>query len=267
MTIEDLSEEHVGTYCKCLEEWSPEMDDEGGHKRQWYEGKKARGLRVKLAKDEGGRIVGMIQYVPAEQAPIIGEGLYYVYCVWVHGHKAGVGDQQHRGIGKALLKAAEEDVRRLGGKGLAAWGVRLPFFMRSSWFKKQGYKRADGDGIVELVFKGFTDDAKPPLLIKQTKKVEGGKDRVRITSFINGWCPAQNIVYERAKRVAEEHKDYVEHVSVRTDEREGLIEYGIVDALFIDGKRVRTGPPPSYDKLKKLVEKRIKARKLAKAQP
>ena len=34
-------------------------------------------------------------------------------------------------------------------------------------------------------------------------------------------------------------------------------EGGIVDALFIDDKRVRTGPPPSYEKIKKLIKKNI----------
>jgi len=33
---------------------------------------------------------------------------------------------------------------------------------------------------------------------------------------------------------------------------------GIVDAFFIDGKQVRTGPPPSYEKIKKLIAKRVK---------
>jgi len=35
-----------------------------------------------------------------------------------------------------------------------------------------------------------------------------------------------------------------------------LLEWGIWDSLFIDGKEIRTGPPPSYEKLKGLIEKR-----------
>ena len=55
----------------------------------------------------------------------------------------GRGDNNYRkqGIGKALLKAVEEDVREKGAKGLVVWGIILPLFMRASWFKKQGYKK------------------------------------------------------------------------------------------------------------------------------
>ena len=33
---------------------------------------------------------------------------------------------------------------------------------------------------------------------------------------------------------------------------------GQTDAIFIDGKQVRTGPPPSYEKIRKMIEKRAK---------
>jgi hypothetical protein len=35
-------------------------------------------------------------------------------------------------------------------------------------------------------------------------------------------------------------------------------EWGISDAVFINDKEIRTGPPPSYDKIKKLIKKRVK---------
>jgi len=41
-------------------------------------------------------------------------------------------------------------------------------------------------------------------------------------------------------------------------ERKNLEEWGIPNGLYIDGKAVRTGPPPSYKKIYKLIEKRIK---------
>lgn len=264
MKIVDLSENHVATYCKCLEDWSTEFDDAGDHKKLWYGKEKDNGLKVKLAEDDNGDIVGMIHYIPAEYAPIIGKDVYYIYCIWVHGHKKGVGNHQHKGIGKMLLKAAEEDVKATGSKGLVAWGVTLPFFMRSSWFKKQGYKKVDKDGISELVLKSFVEDKdiEKPALIKQKRKIESGVDRVKVTCFMNGWCPAQNIVYERAKRVAGEYPDQVEFVGINTNDRSLLLEYGIVDGLFVDDKQIRTGPPPSYEKLKKIIGKKVKKRRI-----
>ncbi len=83
-----------------------------------------------------------------------------------------------------------------------------------------------------------------------------------VTSFINGWCPAQNIVHERARRASEEFGDIVEFREIRTMDRAVLCEWGISDGLFIDGKQVRTGPPPSYEKIRRRIGKRVKKCKL-----
>lgn len=82
--------------------------------------------------------------------------------------------------------------------------------------------------------------------------------KVTITAFINGWCPAQNLVFERAKRAASEFEDNVIFHEINTFNREIFLEWGIVDALFIDKKEVRTGPPPSYEKIKKKIAKKVK---------
>ncbi len=87
---------------------------------------KEKGLRVKLALDDQGIVGGMIQYAPIENSTVEGQGLYFVYCIWVHGRKEGRGDFRKRGMGKALLQNAEENVRQLGAKGLVAWGISLP---------------------------------------------------------------------------------------------------------------------------------------------
>jgi len=263
MEIVDLSDNEVPTYCKCLEDWSHEFDDEGGRKLAWYGRMKERGLRVKLAREEDGRVVGMIQYAPADAAPVDGEGIYYVYCVWVHGYDEGVGRHQGRGIGKRLLAAAEADAKSLGSKGLAAWGLRLPFFMRSAWFKKQGYRVVDRDGMMELVFKPFVEGASPPRFLERRDRPAAGASRVTVTAYTNGWCPAQNIVYERAQRASADFPGAVDFVGVDTSGKETLAARGIADGLFIDGKEVRTGPPPSYERIHALIGKQVKKRHLA----
>jgi len=71
------------------------------------------------------------------------------------------------------------------------------------WFKKQGYTKVDQSGLLGpvLLWKPFSDDSIPPTWIKRKKKPEKNPDKVTVTGFINGWCPAQNIVFERAKQV------------------------------------------------------------------
>jgi GNAT superfamily N-acetyltransferase len=259
--IIDLTPELETTYLICLEEWSEEMKEAGDHKSRWYSRMKDRGLRVKLARDESGIVGGMIQYLPIEEYGLLaGRDLYFVLCVWVHGYTEGRGNFQKRGMGKALLRAAEEDSRALGKKGIAAWGVALPFWMRASWFKKQGYRAVDRNGIAVLVWKPFAEDAVAPKWIRRKKKPGKTAGKVTVSAFVNGWCPAQNLVYERARRAAAEFGDKVVFQSYDTLEREVFEEWGISDGLFIDGKEVRTGPPPSFEAIQGLIRKR--ARKL-----
>jgi GNAT superfamily N-acetyltransferase len=257
MEIIDLNEKYRDTYLVCLEDWSEEIKEGGNHKEAWFQRMKDKGLRVKLAVD-GGKACGMIQYVPIEYSFAEGQDAYFVHCIWVHGHKQGVGNHQKKGIGKALLRAAEEDAKSVGAKGLAVWGVSLPFFMKASWFRKQGYAKVDKVGMQVLLWKPFADDALPPKWIREKKRPQKKEGKVAVTAFLNGWCPAMNMTFERAKRAAREFGDQVEFQDIRTIDRPTFLNWGIADAVFIDGKPVRTGPPPSYDKIKKKIAQRAK---------
>jgi len=259
MKIIDLNEKYLKTYFCCLEDWSDEMKEAGDHKQHWFEKMKDKGLRVKLALDEEGNACGMIQYLPIEHSFVDGKDLYFIPCIWVHGYKKkGVGNMQKQGMGKALLKVSEEDAKQLGAKGIAAWGLALPFWMKASWFKKQGFKKADKMGMQVLLWKQFSENAVAPKWFSQKKKPENIPGKVTITSFINGWCPAYNIVHERAKRAALEFGEKVEFREINTFDKTVIEEWGHSDALFIDGKQVRTGPPPSFEKIKKKIGKRVK---------
>ncbi len=259
MKIIDLNEEQEKLYFVCLEDWNEEMKEAGNHKETWYSKMKDKGLRVKLALDDKGQVGGMIQYVPIEHSFAEGKNLYFVNCIWVHGHKQGRGNFRKRGMGKALLQAAEDDARALDAKGIAAWGIPLPFWMKASWFRKHGYRKVDQQGFFGqvLLWKPFTNDAIPPKWINQKKKPELIPGRVTVTAFLNGWCPAQSLVFERAKRAAAEFGDKVLFQPIYTFDRDTFLEWGITDALFVDGKQVRTGPPPSYAKIKKIIAKRV----------
>ncbi|MCX6562176.1 MAG: GNAT family N-acetyltransferase [Candidatus Aminicenantes bacterium] len=257
MEIIDLDEKHLGDFLVCLEPWSEEMKDAGDHKALWRRRMKDKGLRIKVAVD-GDKTLGMIQYVPIEHGFAEGRDAYFVHCIWVHGYKQGVGNHQKRGIGKALLKAAEEDAAARGAKGMAAWGISLPFFMKASWFKKQGYVKVDKTSIQILMWKPFVKEAVTPKWIKEKKRPQGKEGIVVVTSFFNGWCPGMNMTFERAKRAAAEFGDKVEFQAIPTIDRDVFLEWGIPDALFIDGKNVRTGPPPSFEKIHKKIMKKVK---------
>jgi len=260
MEVIDLTEEYEALYLVCLEDWSDEMKEAGDHKEAWFNKMKDKGLGVKLVLDDEGEVGGMIQYTPIEHSFAKGEDLYLINCIWVHGHSEGRGNFQGKGMGKALLQAAEEDVRKRGAKGIAAWGIPMPFWMKASWFKKQGYKKVDKDGAMGpvLLWKPFTDDAVPPQWIKQQKTPGKTPGKVTVTAFTNGWCQVQNLIYERAKRASKELGDGVIFEEFDTSDKETFLEWGISDGLYIDGKEMRTGPPPSYEDIKKEIAKKVK---------
>ncbi len=262
MNIINLSSQHEPLYYCCLEDWSDEIKGAGNHKELWYNNQKDKGIRVKLAMNDEGTIGGMIQYMPIEHTFIQGNDLYVILCIWVHGYKKGRGNFQKRGMGKALLEAAENDVKTIDSKGIVAWGISLPFFIRASWFKKHGFEVVDKDGIIRLLWKPFSKDAQKPSLIKQKKSPDKIDGKVNISLFKNGWCPAQNLVYERAKRAISEFEDKVVVNEYDTTDRSILNEWGISDALFIDNKKVRTGPPPSFETIQKKIRRKVKKLKI-----
>lgn len=261
MKIIDLTEKHESLYFVCLEDWSDEMKQAGNHKCNWYHKMKDRGLGVKLAIDDNGQVGGMIQYVPIEYSPAEGKDLYFIKCIWVHGYKAGRGNFQGKGMGKALLQAAEADVKARGAKGIVAWGISMPFWMKASWYKKQGYKKIDKSSMQVLLWKPFTDEAIVPKWVSQVKspKVNMNPGKITVTAFINGSCPVQNAVFEKAKRAAEEIGDKVVFLPINTFDRDVFFKWGISDGLFIEDKEVSTGAPLSYEKIYELILKRVKA--------
>jgi GNAT superfamily N-acetyltransferase len=258
--VVDLAPEHEPLYFVCLEDWpGAELGDAGDHKARWFRQMSGRGLKVKLALDGDGRVGGMIQSLPIEHSPAVGHGLEFILCIWVHGHAQGRGDFQGRGMGTALLEAAEADARARGVKGMAAWGVAGPFWMRASWFRRHGYRRADRRGIASLVWKPFASDAPVPRWPASAGRVpEPVAGKVLVTGCVNGWCPAQNLAFERARRAAARFGDVVECRLVDTTDRETMLAWGEADALFVDRRRVRTGPPPSEAKVAALIRKRVR---------
>jgi hypothetical protein len=147
----DLPSEQENAYCQCLEEWSNEMKEAGNHKQEWYGQMKDKGLRAKLALDENETAGRMIQHAPIEHSSAEGERLCFVYCILGPRMHARLGQPAKEGQGFGSAESRRGDVIALGGKGLVAWGVSLPIFMRASWFKRHGCRCIDRLGMQELV--------------------------------------------------------------------------------------------------------------------
>ncbi len=256
--ITDLEPRYFEDWLHCFEPWSAEMTDGRDRKAAWYDRMKDRGLFVKLAIDDDGKAVGMIQVVPIEESFARGANLAFVECVWVHGHRRGVGKRQGRGLGTALVEAAEAEAHKRGALGIAAWGVVGPVWMRASWWRHNGYVTSDRDQGGILLWKPFEGAAEPPFWPEPMAPRTAA--RPRVTCLSNGWCTAMNAVCARAERVARSMSDVVDYREIDTQDREEFARWGRSDAVFVDGRQIQIGPPPSERKIRKVIRQAAKRR-------
>ena len=266
-SIVELEKSDWPAFCACLTPEDATVQEAPAMKERWLETRTHENFGAKLARLSNGAPAGMIQYLPIEESSAEGHDLWFIYCIWIppkRRHPAG--QQRARGIGKALLRAAEEDVRSRGAKGIAAWGGTLPLFMQSKWFKKCGYQACDRQGIMELVWKPFADDAVAPNWAR-TEEREFSPDTaarpggtVSVAAYISGICPAMNAVYHRFARAAEEIGDAVRLETIDMTEPGPDGPRRQIDAVFVNGEEFPMGPPPSYRKIKAALRKAAKAR-------
>jgi GNAT superfamily N-acetyltransferase len=250
--IIDPDKKNLKSFFVCLEDDSPDMKEAGNHKECWYNKLKSRGLGVKLAVDMQGRAVGMIQYIPSEYSLAGDQGFYFVSCIWIPRRKSRSQNYRHMGMGRALLKSAEKDVKQKGASAMLAWGVSLPFFIKASWYKKQGYRVIDHKGIQVLLWKPFLEGLTPPRWIPQTKKPQAAKHpgKVTVSVFLSGGCPVGNIHYERVKRAAEDFPGKVVIETIDTLDKDTIAEWGITDAVYVEDNCISWGPPQAYEKIR-----------------
>ena len=261
MKVIDLTEAHVDLFCVCLEDWSDEAAEAGPKRREWYDRMAPLGLRAKLAVDDAGEVGGMIQYLPIEHSFVLGADLWVILCVWVHSYDEGRGDFSGQGMGTALLQAAEDDARARGAKGMVAWGLGVPVWMKASWFRKHGYEVADRQNVRTLVWKPFTDDAVAPKWIaEKPPDVRGRSGKATVTAYSTGWCMAANLTYERARAVAAEFGEAVVFEEIPLPDRASMVEHGQLDSVYLDGKNVSGGAPVTVDKLRRTLGKRVRRR-------
>jgi GNAT superfamily N-acetyltransferase len=259
MEIVELTPEHEEVFLCCLKPYSATFAEGVPAKREWLERNRDRGLGVKLAIDDDGEVAGMIQYSDRRLAPFVvaDEGTWVVHCVWVHLYGSGIGDRSGRGMGKALLRAAEEDARARGARGMAAWGALEEEWLNVPWFERQGYRVVDRQGPLGLAFKAFDLDLGEPRFLEEVRRPPVIPGKARVSSFCIGWCTAGNLNHEWARRAAEELGDAVVFEHFDTSDPEVAREWGISTGIFVNGEDYQMDGSETYEKMREFIRQRI----------
>jgi hypothetical protein len=109
-----------------------------GHepKVQWLHARFAEGLRFLLFRDEAGKPLAFLEYVPGEYAwrPVDADGWLFVHCLWVYSSGQRVG-----GLGSRLIHACLEEARQADALGVATMVSGGPWMAGNQVFLKNGF--------------------------------------------------------------------------------------------------------------------------------
>jgi len=216
---------------------------------RWYQ--TYLGLRTLVAYI-GPRPVGHIEFMPIEHAPrsAAGERLMMINCILVAREFRG------RGVGKGLLKAAEDEARvRMDGMAVVSYAD--DDWLPASFFEHMGYRLQAEKGEELLLTKSFTG-IRPPYFLPVRYDPQPVPGRVQVDFFHCSQCPLSGCSLRKIKRAARKRSRPVDVRVFETCERAEVERWGIARAVYVDGQRVE-GPPFLTDRVIEALEAAIQA--------
>jgi len=127
-------------------------------KVDWLQGRFEEGLRILLFRDEKGKPLAFLEYVPGEFAwrPVDAEGWLFVHCLWVYSSGQKVG-----GLGSRLIQACLEEARKAGARGVAAMVSDGPWMSGPKVFLRNGFEKIACCDRFKLVIHRLKDGPAP----------------------------------------------------------------------------------------------------------
>ncbi|MFW9941435.1 MAG: hypothetical protein ACFFFT_10380 [Candidatus Thorarchaeota archaeon] len=243
MTKDD--EYYVGT-CTHVDENNIEYKESALRRISWLKSMEKHGLRTKVALLNNYH-AGFIYVIPIEINPwgIQGKELMVFPCL-VSQSKFSL-----KGVGKQLIKAAEEEALKQQRKGIATIGYFWDFwFMPAKYFKKLGYKVAVTRGEEAILWKQFDPSAEPPQFREINYIYQPVKGKVVVDLFWNTFCQTSDVEAQRVRDVVLEYKDKVVLNEFSADNQSNLKKYGLSRRIYINGKLVEVGPEIEKEELR-----------------
>ena len=127
-------------------------------KVEWLRNHFAEGLRFLLFRDEKGKPLAFLEYVPGAHAwrPVEAGGWLFVHCLWVYpkGQKVG-------GLGGRLIRACLEEARQARATGVAAMVSDGAWMAGKQVFLKSGFRQIAQADRFQLVTHPLRRGAEP----------------------------------------------------------------------------------------------------------
>ena len=230
------------THVNETKEWTASCE----RRIPWLRGQYDNGLRVKVALVDGTH-AGFLYMMPSEMASwgLIGENLSVIQCLVSCKMFAG------RGIGRALVRAAEDEARGQGRKGIAVVAFYHDFwFMPAPFFEHCGYAVVRRKDDAAVLWKPFGESVAPPDFLHETYRFVAAPGKVAVDLFWNRACLTSDTEASRVRAVVGELGDTVDLREYCTDDSAIKLRFGLSRAIYIDGKRVDWGYEAPKDGLR-----------------
>lgn len=234
MKIVDLTKNNLKNIPRACGSLLPDKERQISRKvkQEWVKTLLDQGFKMKLATDDEGYFIGMIEYLPIEKClqNVTGRNLAYIDCIWV------LNQHQKKGVGRTLLEACFQDTKDKF-QGIATWATNHAI-MNRGFFEHFGFKAADRDSSgldLFIMFKSYVPQTRPPELLKVNFKPEPKEGALNIDLFFNPWCPYSYGVACRAKHLLLNSGEKVSIQEHYLSSRKAIEKFGLAGGVFIDG--------------------------------
>jgi GNAT superfamily N-acetyltransferase len=238
----NVSDEYFVSTCTHTNE-SEETDVCASRRLAWLRAMHEKGSRVKVATVDGER-AGFLHVIPIEVCPWgpIGRDLLVIPCL--------VSTSKGRGVGRALLAAAEEEARQQSRKGIVTIGYYHDFwYMQASFFEANGFSRC-GDPQPEyfgsrsktaVLWRVLDTHVETPTRLKPDYKFKPLQGKVVIDLFWNAFCQTSGTEAQRVREVAAEFGESVVLNEYSADDGPAFLRHQMPRGIFINGREIWWG--------------------------
>jgi GNAT superfamily N-acetyltransferase len=237
--------------CTHIDEGHTEFEQAAAMRQTWLEKRSREGhIAIKVAIDGKDNPLGFVHLVPiqAPMSAMIGEDLWVIPCLTIDFQRV-YKNIHGSGVGRVLIHASEEHTKQEGGKGLAVYAYSGDmWFMPAAFFEKVGFTRVSQASNIWV--KKWADVKDPRPLVKQYnyRPVQG---KIVIDYFWSPFCLTSCQEVINVREIVSEFYDQVVLREYRSDNTDTVKMFGLVRALFINGKQVNWGYAAPTEELRK----------------